>query len=142
MPVALPPTFPNASPTFSREILLFPASSSNFFKESSVASISLLIARYCSSETSPFLNCSSTWASAVLRTSNFSLVSPTAFVSNCCFCARASVFLGSNFSSFSTSLSSAWVLFTFLFTPPRALSSFVVSPPISMVIPFILLAMP
>ena len=106
MSVALLPTFPNASPTFSRERLLLFASSSSFLRESSVASISRFKARYCSSETSPFLNCSSTWASAVLRTSNFSLVSPTALASNFCFCSSASVFLGSNFSNFSTSLSS------------------------------------
>ena len=136
--VDVSPIFPKAFPTFSRVILLCLASSSNLFNDCSVASISRFKARYCSSETSPLLNCSSTWASAVFRTSSFSFVSLMALERSCCFCARASVFLGSSFNSFSTSFSSAWVLFTFPSTPERAFSSFVASPPISIVMPCML----
>ena len=136
--VDVSPIFPKAFPTFSRVILLCLASSSNLFNDCSVASISRFKARYCSSETSPRLNCSSTWASAVFRTSSFSFVSLIAFERSCCFCARASVFLGSSFNSFSTSFSSAWVLFTFSSTPEMAFSSFVAFPPISIVMPCML----
>ena len=116
------------------------AASSKSANSRLVFSTSRFKARYCASETSPFLNCSCTWLSAVFRMSNFSLVSEMASFKRFCFCVRASVLVGSIFKSLLTSLSSAWVFRTCLLTPPRALSSFVVSPPISMVIPFMLLA--
>ena len=138
--VALSPIVPNVSPTFASVELLAFAWASRLLSSASVAITSRLIARYCSSDASPFLNCCSTWASAVFKTSNFSFVSPTAFVSNCCFCAKSSVFLGSNFKPFSTSFNSLLVLLRSLFTPFNAVCSFVVSPPISIVIPLMLLA--
>ena len=138
--VALSPIVPNALPTFSSVILLLLAAVSRFFNSSSVAATSLLIALYCSADASPFLNCCSTWASAVFNTSNLSFVSPTAFVSNCCFCAKSSVFLGSNFKPFSTSFNSSFVVLTALFTLDNAFCSFSVLPSISIVIPLMLLA--
>ena len=127
--------FPNCSMTVS--VCL--AASSKFASSTSVLPSSLFKALYCSSETSPFLNCSCTWLSAFFRISSFSLVSEIASVKRACFCANISVLVGSIFKSLFTSLSSTCVPFTFLSTLPRALSSFVVSPPISIVIPLILL---
>ena len=127
--------FPNSSMAVS--VCL--AASSKFASSTSVLPSSLFNALYCSSETSPFLNCSCTWLSAFFRISSFSLVSEIASVKRACFCANISVLVGSIFKSLFTSLSSTCVPFTFLSTLPRALSSFVVSPPISIVIPLILL---
>ena len=125
--------FPNSSTALS--VCL--AASSKSSNSRLVFSISLFNARYCSSETSPLWNCSCTCLSAVFRISSFSLVSSMASLKSVCFCARASVFLGSILRSLFTSLSSAWVFLTFPFTPESAFSSLVVSPPISIVIPFI-----
>ena len=113
------------------------AASSKSSNSRLVLSISLFKARYCSPETSPLWNCSCTCLSAVFRISSFSLVSAMASLKIVCFCARASVFPGSILRSLFTSLSSAWVFRTFPFTPESAFSSWVVSPPISIVIPFI-----
>ncbi|GFI48018.1 hypothetical protein IMSAGC019_03344 [Lachnospiraceae bacterium] len=113
------------------------AASSKSSNSRLVLSISLFKARYCSPETSPLWNCSCTCLSAVFRISSFSLVSAMASLKIVCFCARASVFPGSILRSLFTSLSSAWVFRTFSFTPESAFSSWVVSPPISIVIPFI-----
>ena len=46
--------------------------------------------------------------------------------------------MGSSFKSFSTSFSWDWVFLISLLTPDKAEDSFVVSPPISTVIPWIL----
>ena len=128
--------FPNCSIVLS--VCL--AASSKSANSRLVFSISRFNARYCSSETSPRANCACTWLSAFFKISNFSLVSEIASVKSVCFCVSASVFLGSIFKSLFTSLSSTCVLLTSLFTPDNALSSLVVSPPISMVIPFMLFA--
>ena len=135
------PERPEDFPNCSMAVSVCLAASSKSSSSRLVFSISRFNARYCSSDTSPFLNCSCTWLSAFFRISSFSLVSAMASFKSVCFCARASVFFGSTFKSLFTSLNSAWVLRTSLFTPDRALSSFVVSPPISIVIPFILFAM-
>ena len=127
--------FPNCSIALS---VCF-AASSKFASSTSVLPISLVSALYCSSEISPRANCACTWLSAFFRMSNFSLVSEIASVKSACFCANISVLVGSTFKSLFTSLNSTCVPFIFLSTLPRALSNFVVSPPISMVIPRILL---
>ena len=85
-----------------------------------VRSISRFTALYCSSDASPFLNCSCTWASAVFKISNFSFASEIALASKVCFCANASVFLGSNFKSLFVSLNSACVSRILPFTPCSA----------------------
>lgn len=65
----------------------------------------------------------------------------TADVKRDCFCANNSVFVGSSLSSFSTSFSWFCVSLIVQLTDSSALFSFVVSPPISTVMPAILLAM-
>ena len=87
---------------------------------------------------SPFLNCSCAFASACLSASSFVLVSVIASLSNRCFCASSSVFLGSSFNSLSTSFNCFCVLLISLLMPPSALDSPVVSPPISTVMPLML----
>ena len=77
---------------------------------------------------------------AVFKASSFSLVEPMASFKSFCFCASSSVFAGSSFNSLLTSFNEDWVDLIVAFTFFRALSRPVVSPPISTVIPLILLA--
>ena len=133
------PERPEDFPNCSMAVSVCLAASSKLASSTSVLPSSLCNALYCSSDTSPFLNCSCTWLSAFFRISSFSLVSEIASDKSACFCANISVLVGSIFKSLFTSLSSTCVPFTFLSTFPRALSNLVVSPPISMVIPLILL---
>ena len=86
----------------------------------------------------PFRSASSACCCAVFKVSSFSLVSETACASSLCFCAISSVFPGSSFRSFSTSFSWLCVFLISVLTPFRAVCNFVVSPPISTVIPLIL----
>ena len=79
-------------------------------------------------------------SATVFRVANFSLVSPTASARSFCFCASSSVFPGSSFNNLSTSFSCCCVLLICPLTPFRAVCNLVVSPPISTVIPMILLA--
>ena len=79
------------------------------------------------------------WLNACRNVVSFCDVSFIAFFRIVCFCLKSSVFVGSSFKSLLTSLSSSCVIFMALFVPFNALCSFVVSPPISIVIPAILL---
>ena len=126
-----------ASATPSSSLLLSCACCSKSPSLISVDAISLCSARYCSSLTSPFSNCSCTCFSASFSVSNFSFVLPIASFRIFCFCAKSSVFEGSSFNNLSTSLNSFCKELHELFTPESALDNLVVSPPISMVIPLI-----
>ena len=81
-----------------------------------------------------FFSCSSAFLSSSWRF----FVSVTAFDRRSCFCRSRSTFVGSNLSSLFTSLSFACVSFREESTFFSESVSFVVSPPISIVIPFIL----
>ena len=135
------PTSFNFSPVaeiFCNAVADWFACSSNLFNSFSVSIISLCRASYWSLEIVPSFNAFSACSAAVFKVSSFSLVSLTASPSNLCFCAKSSVLAGSSLSSFSTSLSCACVFLISVLTPFNAVWSFVVSPPISMVIPLIL----
>lgn len=80
-------------------------------------------------------------SAAVFRVTSLSLVASMASFSIRCFWVTASVLEGSSFSSLLTSLSPACVVLMDLLTPSSALDNFVVSPPISTVMPAILDAM-
>ncbi len=106
-----------------------------------MATISRWRASYCSWVISPFCSCSFACSAAVFKVVSFSLVSEMASVRSFCFCVRSVVLVGSSFSRELTSFSWDWVLLISEFTDFSALDSFVVSPPISTVIPAILFAM-
>ena len=109
------------------------------FNFCSVVMISRCNSRYCCSDTSPFSNCACTCFSASFSTSSLFAVSCILSLSICCFCASSSVFVGSSSSSLFTVLSSFCKFTLSPLASERALDSFVVFPPISMVIPFMLL---
>ena len=140
--VILPPTSSNFLPTAS---ILFKvsfasaASRMRFFSSCSVSTISLCRASYLSFPRSPDSSCCFACSWAVFKASSFSLVAPIFSFKTVCFCESSSVLVGSSFSSLLISFSCDWVLFMVELTPFNALSRPVVSPPISTVIPFILL---
>ena len=72
---------------------------------------------------------------AVFRVSSLSFDCPIALVTSCCFWAKRSTFVGSSFSSFSTSASCVCVFLISLFAFVRALVKPEVSPDSSMVTP-------
>ncbi len=106
----------------------------------SVSMISLWRASYWSCVISPLARAVFACSAAVFRVSSFSFVPATASPKSLCFCASSSVLPGSNFKSFSTSRSCDCVSRMEELTPFNAVCSFVVSPPISTVIPLILFA--
>ena len=143
-PVILSPTASNLPPTSSilaRVALVVTASSCRRRSSCSVSMISLCRASYLSCPRSPFSSCSFACRCASLSVFSFSEVAPMASLRSFCFWARSCVLEGSSFSRRSTSFSSDCVVFIVEFTCFRAFSSPVVSPPISIVMPFILLAM-
>ena len=75
---------------------------------------------------------------AVFKVASFSLVASMASFSIFCFWTTSSVLEGSSFRSLLTSFSPDCVPLIDLFTLSSALESFVVSPPISTVMPWIL----
>ena len=137
------PTVFNFSPVaaiFCKATADCPACRSRSRRLFSVSMISRWRASYWLWEISPLASASFACSAAVFSVSSFSFVSETAWPSSRCFCAISSVLPGSSFSSFSTSLSCDCVFRISVFTPFSAVWSFVVSPPISTVIPFILFA--
>ena len=110
------------------------------FSSFSVSMISRCSASYCCWEISPFARAVFACSAAVFSTSSFSLVAVTASARSLCFCESSSVLEGSSFSSFWTSFSCVCVPLMSLLTPSSAFDSLVVSPPISTVMPLILLA--
>ncbi len=140
-PEILSPRFFKSSPTaaiFCTATADWFACSSRLFSRSSVSMISLCKPSYCSWVISPFASASFACSAAAFRVSSFSFVSRTASARSRCFCASSSVLLGSSFKSRSTSRSCDCVVRISPFTPFSAAVSFVVSPPISTVIPCIL----
>ena len=106
----------------------------------SVSAISLCRALYCSSLILPCLNCSCACRSASLRVFSFSLVASIALASACCFWVSISVFLGSSFKRRCTSFKSFCVVAIVLFVLFNASFKGFTSPPICIVMPFILSA--
>ena len=140
-PETLSPTacsFSPVAPIFCKAVADCSACCSSLRSSCSVSTISLCSPSYCCWEIVPFRIASSACCCAVFKVSSFSLVSETACASSLCFCAISSVFPGSSFNSFSTSLSWLCVFLISELTPFRAVCNFVVSPPISTVIPLIL----
>ena len=131
-------SFSPVAPIFCKAVADWFACSSRLRSLCSVSIISLCRASYWSWEIVPFRSASSACCCAVFKVSSFSLVSETACASSLCFCTISSVFPGSSFSSFSTSFSWLCVFLISVLTPFRAVCNFVVSPPISTVIPLIL----
>ena len=138
------PRFCNFSPASSilaRVALVVAACSCRDFRFCSVSAISRWRASYCCWVISPLASCSLACCAAVFKVASFSLVASMASLSIFCFWTTSSVFEGSSFRSLLTSFSPDCVPFIDLFTPSSALESFVVSPPISTVMPWILDAM-
>ena len=131
-------SFSPVAPIFCKAVADCSACCSSLRSSCSVSTISLWSPSYCCWEIVPFRSASSACRCAVFKVSSFSLVSETACASSLCFCAISSVFPGSSFRSFSTSFSWLCVFLISVLTPFRAVCSFVVSPPISTVIPLIL----
>ena len=104
----------------------------------SVSTISRWRASYCCWVISPLASCSLACCAAVFRVASFSLVASMASLSIFCFWTTSSVLEGSSFRSLLTSFSPDCVPLIDLFTLSSALESFVVSPPISTVMPWIL----
>ena len=115
------------------------ASPCSRFSACSVAMISRCRPLYCASVASPLANCACTCFSASRKASSFSSVLSMESLRSSYFCRSNSVLPGSIFKSRSTSFSWDWVDLISLLTPERALDSPVVSPPISTVMPWILL---
>ena len=139
--VMLSPAFSNFSPataSFSSDTLVVAACSCRRRSSCSVSMISRWRASYLSCPSSPRSSCSLACFCASFRVSSFSLVEEMASFRSFCFWVSSSVLLGSSFSRRSTSLSSLCVVLIALFTPFRAFSRPVVSPPISTVMPLIL----
>ena len=140
-PEILSPKFFKSSPTaaiFCTATADWFACCSRLFNFSSVSMISRCKPSYCSCVISPFASASFACSAAAFRVSSFSFVSRTASARSLCFCASSSVLPGSSFKSRSTSRSCDCVVRISPFTPFRAAVSFVVSPPISTVMPCIL----
>ena len=138
------PTFsilPPTSSIFARVVLVLAACASSDLSVCSVSWISRWSASYCCWVISPFWSCSLACPAASFSVSSFSFVWAMASFRSFCFWVTSSVLDGSSFSSFSTSFSCVWVFLISLLTPDSADDSFVVSPPISTVIPWILDAM-
>ena len=104
----------------------------------SVSTISRWRASYCCWVISPLASCSLACCAAVFKVASFSLVASMASLSIFCFWTTSSVLEGSSFRSLLTSFSPDCVPLIDLFTLSSALESFVVSPPISTVMPWIL----
>ena len=107
-PETLSPTacsFSPVAPIFCKAVADCSACCSSLRSSCSVSTISLCSPSYCCWEIVPFRSASSACRCAVFKVSSFSLVSETACASSLCFCAISSVFPGSSFNSFSTSLS-------------------------------------
>ena len=135
------PTFSNffpASSILERTLLVVSASLCKRCSSCSVSMISLCKASYLSWPSVPFSSCCFACSWAVFRASNFSFVAEMASFSSFCFWVTRFVLAGSSFRSLLTSFSCDWVFFIVELTFFRALSSPVVSPPISTVMPFIL----
>ena len=107
----------------------------------SVSTISRWSASYWSCVILPSASCWLACSAAVFKVVSFSLVASMASFSIRCFWVTASVLEGSSFRSLLTSFSSDCVVLMVLLTLSSALESFVVSPPISTVMPAILDAM-
>ena len=131
---------PPISSILARAVLVVAASCWSRFNSCSVSMISRWRASYLSCPKSPFSSCSFACACACFKASSFSFVDEIASFSNFCFCVRSSVLAGSSFSSLLTSFKALWVWVMDELTLFKALSSPVVSPPISIVMPLILLA--
>ena len=141
--VMLSPAFSNLSPAaaiFSNVTLVVAACSCRRLSSCSVSTISRWRASYLSCPSSPRSSCSFACFCASFRVSSFSLVEAMASFRSFCFWVNSSVFVGSSFKRRSTSFNADCVVFMELLTPFKAFSRPVVSPPISTVIPFILLA--
>ena len=144
-PAIVSPTFSSffpASSIFERTELVVSASCCRRRSSSSVSMISLCRASYLSCPSVPFSSCCLACSWAVFSASSFSLVAPTASFRSFCFWVTRLVLAGSSFRSLFTSFSEDCVALIVELTPLRALSRPVVSPPISTVIPLILLAIP
>ena len=142
-PAMVLPAFSNFPPTsliFARVVLVLAASSCRRCSSCSVSTISLCRASYLSCPSVPFSSCCFACICAAFSVSSLSFVAPIASFKSRCFCDRSSVLLGSSFSSLFTSRRDVCVVRSVDCTPFRALSKPVVSPPISTVIPLILLA--
>ena len=131
-------SFSPVSPIFCKATADLPACVSSSSRAFSVSTISLCRASYWLWEISPLASASLACCPASFKASSFSFVSPTACARSLCFCAISSVFPRSSFNSLFTSLSCPCVSRISLFTFDKAVDSFVVSPPISTVIPWIL----
>ena len=143
-PSTAEPTVCIFSPTASilaRVVLVTAACSCRDLRFCSVSTISRWSASYCSCVILPSASCWFACSAAVFKVVSFSLVASMASFSIFCFWVTASVLEGSSFRSLLTSLSPACVVLMDLLTPSSALDNFVVSPPISTVMPAILDAM-
>ena len=130
-----PCSFSPAAPIFCKATEDCSACRSRSRRACSVSAISLCKASYWLREISPFARASFACCPASLNASSFSLVSPTAWARSLCFCAISSALPGSSFNSLFTSFNCACVSRISLFTFESAVESFVVSPPISTIIP-------
>ena len=140
-PEILSPKFFKSSPTaaiFCTATADWFACCSRLFNFSSVSMISRCKPSYCSCVISPFASASFACSAAAFRVSSFSFVSATACARSLCFCASSSVLPGSSFRRLFTSRSCDCVVRMSVLTDFKAVVSFVVSPPISTVIPCIL----
>ena len=133
---SLPPTSAILLSLLSQDL----ASFSSRFSSCSVSAISRCRASYLSCPSSPRSSCSFACFCASFKPSSFSFVAFMESFRSFCFWERSVVFFGSSFRSLFTSRSELCVVRIVLLTPFRALSRPVVSPPISTVIPLILLA--
>ena len=144
-PAIVSPTFSSffpASSIFERTELVVSASCCRRRSSSSVSMISLCRASYLSCPSVPFSSCCLACSWAVFSASSFSFVALTASFRSFCFWVTRLVLAGSSFRSLFTSFREDCVVLIVELTPFRALSRPVVSPPISTVIPLILLAIP
>ena len=134
------PTFPVTSAILASFAFADMLSLVRFLSSCSVATISLQSAWYCSWLILPFCPTSvAACFSASFKAVSLLLVSSIAVFNNFCFWLNSSVLVGSSFNNLLTSFNSLWVVFIAEFVSFNALWSLVVSPPISTVIPAILL---
>ena len=131
-------SFLPASPSLVSAVLALAASFASRSSSCSVATISRWSASYLSFPRSPLSILALACSCASFSASSFSLVAVTAVFSASCFWVSRTVFVGSSFSSRSTSFSCDWVPLMVLLTDSRALDKPVVEPFISTVIPAIL----
>ena len=134
-------TFSPACAILTTAVWEFFACVSRFFNAFSVSTISNCSASYLSFPSSPLASCVLANLSASFKAANFSFVFSIPSCNSSYFCCSRVVFVGSNFKSLLTSRNDVCVLLSDFSTPLNALSSPVVSPPISIVIPLILLLM-